>query len=120
MLKKLRQNVVQHLWNAYCLHSPDIQHIKSALTQKGITQLALDHFAVIDLPGPHSGITHLYTIFSAMGYIEQGKDYLADKQNDFLWMAESNCINKPAREALPQVVAADFRLDEMPGEIKTI
>jgi hypothetical protein len=120
MLKKLRQTIVQNLWRTYCLSSSDMQQIEAALKQKKIFSSVLDHFAIVDLPGPYSGIPPLRQIFSGMGYIERGKDYLANKQNDFLWMAESNCMEQPAREALPQVVIADFRLDEMPVEIKNI
>lgn len=120
MLNQLRQNIVQNLWETYRFASPDMQRIEAALKQKGIAYCPLDHFAVIDLPGPHSGIPILSQIFSAIGYIEQGKDYLAAKQNDFLWMAESDSINREALAVLPQVVVADFRLDEMPVEIKNI
>lgn len=120
MLNQLRKNIVQKLWESYCLSSHDMQLIAAALKQKGTIIPALDHFAVIDLPGPHSGIPHMSQIFSAIGYIAQGRDYLAEKQNDFMWMTEIDCINQPAREVLPQIVAADFRLDEMPVEIRNI
>lgn len=120
MLKQLRQNIVQNLWQTYCQDSHDIQLINAAFAQKGISRYTLDHFAIIDLPGPHSGIHQLSQIFSAIGYAEQGKDYLADKQNDFLWMTETNCATQPAADVLPQVVVADFRLDELPVEINKI
>ena len=81
MLKQLRQNIVQNLWQTYCQDSHDIQLINAAFAQKGISRYTLDHFAIIDLPGPHSGIHQLSQIFSAIGYTEQGKDYLTDKQN---------------------------------------
>lgn len=120
MLKQLSQNIVQNLWDTYSLSSTDMRSITAAFKQKGISQYTLDHFAIIDLPSHHSGIPALHRIFSELGYSERGKDYLADKQNDFLWMAESNCENLPARDVLPQVVIADFRLDEMPIAIKNI
>jgi hypothetical protein len=120
MQKHLRQNIVRGLWERYRLASPDMQRIAAVLKEKNIAHAALDHFAVIDLPGPHSGIPQLYEIFSALGYVERGKDYLAAKQNDFLWMAEGDCMRQPAEFALPQVVIADFRLDEMPSEIRNI
>jgi hypothetical protein len=62
----------------------------------------------------------LRQIFAAIGYQERGKDYLAEKQNDFLWMAEAGCEQLPAMDALPQVVIADFRLDAMPATIQAI
>jgi len=120
MLNQLRKNIVQKLWESYCLSSHDMQLIAAVLKQKNNIIPSLDHFAVIDLPGPHSGIPHMSQIFSAIGYVVQGQDYLAEKQNDFMWMTESDCVNKPAREVLPQIVTADFRLDEMPAEIKNI
>lgn len=120
MLKQLRQNIVRNLWQTYCQDSHDIQRINAALEQKSLSHYTLDHFAIIDLPGPHSGIHQLSQIFSAIGYAEQGKDYLADKQNDFLWMAESDCTHQPASEVLPQVVVADFRMDELPVEVSQI
>lgn len=97
-----------------------MQILGSALNQREIELTAFDHFAIIDLPGPHSGIPILQEIFTDLGFVERGKDYLADKQNDFLWMAEADCLSKPARDVLPQVVVADFRLEEMPNEISQI
>ncbi len=120
MREQLRKNIVQQLWNQYRDTSPDMLRIEAALSRKGVSRLILDHFAIIDLPGPNSGISYLSQIFSEIGYIEQGRDYLADKQNDFLWMAESSSRELPAPDALPQVVVADFRLDEMPAEIRAI
>jgi len=116
----ITQTIVQHLFASYCDTSPDMQMISTALRQKGIENLVLDHFAVIDLPGPHSGIPVLCEIFSGLGYEERGRDYLREKQNDFLWMAKAGCQMLAAEDALPQVVAADFRLDEMPPEISNI
>lgn len=120
MLKQLRQNIMQNLWETYSKSSLDMQCIDIALKQKGLHRIILDHFAIIDLPGPNTGISHLREIFSSLGYIERGKDYLASKQNDFLWMAEINCDEFPIFEVLPQVVVADFRLEEMPTEISRI
>jgi len=120
MLRQLRQNILQALWTSYSLSSKDMQRITSAFKQKNISDFILDHFAIIDLPSPHSGISTLRHIFSQLGYRERGSDYLADKQNDFLWMAEIDCEHQPATTVLPQVVLADFRLDEMPATIRHI
>ena len=114
------KSIINDLFNTWCSSSPDAAIIKTALLKKNIEMNNLDHFAIIDLPGPYSGIPVLREIFSDLGYEERGKDYLADKQNDFLWMAEKDCFNQPAKNVLPQVVVADFRLDEMPGEIRKI
>lgn len=120
MLKHLRQQIVNHLWHQYCLVTPQMQQLQQALKMRGIHKIPLDHFAVIDLPGSHTGIPHLAQIFSAIGYIPQGRDYLADKQNEFMWMTEIDSIDSPAIDALPQVVNADFWLDEMPVNIRRI
>lgn len=120
MLRTFRKNIIQALWETYRKNSHDIQRLDIVLKQKNLHQYQLDHFAIIDLPGPNSGIPYMHQIFLSMGYTTQGNDYLADKQNDFLWMAEKNCSNLLATEALPQVVAADFRLEAMPMEIATI
>ena len=120
MLKHVRQAVVQNLWETYRSTSVQAQRIEAGLKQQGIQKLILDHFAIIDLPGPYSGIPQLSQIFTAIGYTIQGKDYLAEKQNDFLWLTESDSFNSAAVEVLPQVVVADFRLDELPIEIRRI
>ena len=120
MLKEFRNNFIYTLWKSYYDESPEMQNIANALKEIGLHSYTLDHLAIIDLPGPHTGIPHLKDIFSILGYEEQGKDYLAGKQNDFLWMAEKNSKTFPAKNVLPQVVIADFRLDEMPTEIQNI
>jgi hypothetical protein len=120
MQKLFRKNLIQHLWETYKNSSAQIKKIEASLKQKGISKLALDHFAIIDLPGPNTGISHLKQFFSAIGYVEQGKDYLAAKQNDFLWMTEKESADLPALDVLPQVVVADFRLDALPSEVKKI
>jgi hypothetical protein len=120
MLKPLRQTIINRLWETYRDSTPQMQLIEKSLQAKGQQTLILDHFAIIDLPGPHSGIPQLSELFSALGYIKQGQDYLPDKQNDFLWMAESSSAGIPAKNVLPQVVVADFRPEEMPPAIRKI
>jgi len=120
MLKKIRQRIIQALWEIYRKNSHDTQRLEIALKQKNLHQYKLDHFAIIDLPGPNSGISYMHEIFSLIGYVTRGNDYLADKQNDFLWMAEEDCSDLAATDVLPQVVIADFRLEIMPKKIATI
>lgn len=120
MLKQARQHIVNRLWAGYHSTSPQIKRIESCLKKIGVENVILDHFAIIDLPGPRTGITHLSQLFASLGYEMRGRDYLADKQNDFLWMAEEDSPRQEAHAVLPQVVVADFRLDEMPLDVKTI
>ncbi|RDI48646.1 DUF1338 domain-containing protein [Aquicella lusitana] len=120
MLKQVRRTLIHQLWDKYRSQSVQTQLIEKGLKHKGIQKFTLDHFAIIDLPGPHTGISHLNQLFSAIGYIVQGRDYLPDKQNDFLWMTECDSLHSPATEVLPQVVVADFRLDELPLTIRKI
>lgn len=120
MLKSIRQKIVHSLWERYRDTTPDIRLIESALRRKNIRDLVLDHFAIIDLPGQASGIPMLKNIFAGLGFVERGKGYLADKQNDFLWMAEEGYAHAGVRDVLPQVVVADFRPQEMPAEISRI
>lgn len=117
MLKQLRQQVIEKLWEDYHTSSSHIKRLEEKLLARNIQTPVLDHFAVIDLPGPHTGIPELSRIFAAIGYEFQGQDYLPEKQNGFLWMAECDSSGTEAGKVLPQVVTADFRLDEMPPTI---
>ena len=120
MLKQLRQNIIHHLWQQYRGNTTHMQAIESKLREHGVTDTTLDHFAVIDLPGPNTGISHLSQMFSAIGYLPQGRDYLPEKQNEFLWMTEIDSYSSIAKDVLPQVVVADFWLQEMPPSIQKI
>lgn len=119
MLKHIRQQVIHDLWMRYRANSVQMLAIEAALKQKGIADFVLDHFAIIDLPGPNTGIKQLSQLFAVLGYTMQGQDYLPDKQNDFLWMAEPD-IHLTANKVLAQVVVADFRLAELPDNIRAI
>lgn len=120
MLRAFRQTLTHQLWNQYCRHSSECQLIADKLIQCGAKTIILDHFAIIDLPGPFSGIPHLQKLFESCGYETKGKDYLAKKQNDFTWLAEENCSHLSAEQVLPQIVIADFRLEELPLEVRQI
>jgi hypothetical protein len=120
MFKEIRNTLTQRLWQTYCNNTPHMQTIIDGLAKIGIHQYTLDHFAVIDLAGPHTGIPILSELFTSIGYIKGGNDYLPDKQNDFLWMYEDDSINNLASTVLPQVVTADFRLNAMPPAISLI
>lgn len=120
MLKNVREQIITSLWNDYHQSNYHAQRITQFLQTKNIASPALDHLAVIDLPGPHTGISELSRIFSAIGYEIHGRDYLPEKQNDFAWMAANDSRGTLAAEALPQVVVADFRPDECPADVRDI
>jgi len=115
-----RHELIKQLWESYQRSLNGIPDLMTSLNTLGIHSIPLDHLAIIDLPSKHSGIPTLLKLFSALGYEYRGCGYLADKQNDFVWMAESQADFKPVTEVLPQVVIADFRLDELPTHVKTI
>jgi hypothetical protein len=114
------RQLIHHLWEGYQGSLKDVSMLVSSLKVAGVNSVILDHFAVIDLPSKNSGIPVLSALFSELGYEFQGQSYLADKQNDFLWMAAPHSKGMLAHEVLPQVVVADFRLDELPFEVKII
>src|SRR3990167_6247212 len=109
MLAQLRRTIVTELWNRYHVMTPQVGVIENALRHKNISSLALDHFAIIDLPSLQSGVVPLKEMFETIGFVSRGQGYLPDKQNDFLWMAEYNSEQLTVAQALPQVVVADFR-----------
>ncbi len=80
----------------------------------------LDHFAIVDLPSRHSGREVLQRIFANLDFVTRGKGYLANKVNDFIWMAESDADEKLSGSALPQVVLGDFRLAELSARSREI
>jgi hypothetical protein len=120
MLRAIRQQVINQLWKNHHSASMQLPLIDAYLNQRGVHHYTLDHCAVIDLPSVQSGIPQMTALFQSIGYVVRGADYLPEKQNDFCWLAEENHQQVTAIEALPQVVTADFRLDEMPLEIRRI
>jgi hypothetical protein len=120
MLKQVRQKIVEKLLNRYRETSAQLISIESILIKKGISPVYFDHFAMIDLPGPHTGIPVLTQLFTLLGFTLEGKGYLPEKQNDFAWLAEIDKNNQLIHHVLPQAVVADFRLAEMPIGISNI
>lgn len=120
MLRQLRQSIIEALWDRYRTNCAQAMCVDAGLRQKNIPHFVLDHFAIIDLPHPQSGIPFLRELFEALGFVLRGEDYLPSKQNDFAWLAEASCETQLATETLPQVVVADFRLHEMPTDVRSI
>lgn len=117
MLREIRQSLVNHLWSTYCTTTPQFQQIVNALS---LEKVPLDHIACIDLPSEHTGIPTMTALLSLIGFEKQGAGYLPSKQNDFIWVAEEGAHKMLARQVLPQIVVADFRLNELPNKVRTI
>lgn len=116
LLTKTRTTIITQLWQQYSTHLPQtIDRVK-----KYEQPIVLDHFAIIDLPSEHSGISTLTKIFTALGYHTRGQGYLAEKQNDFAWLAPTDASQQKATAALPQIVVADFRIEELSNEVQII
>lgn len=119
-MKSFRRTLTKHLVQQYYHAVPEAYDIYQKLLQLTQKIPLIDHLAIIDLPGPHTGISYLLEIFQSLGYEKKGQGYLADKQNDFVWLAEVSDSPVLATEMLAQIVIADFRLDELPQSIRDI
>jgi hypothetical protein len=119
-MQTFRQQLIAKLLEVYRGQSWQLQQVEHGLRQLGVATITFDHFAVIDLPSRETGIPVLSEIFTALGYEKRGTGYLPDKQNDFHWLAETDSEERLATEVLPQAVVADFRLDELPIEIRNM
>lgn len=101
-----RRQLMAALWNKYI---EEIQFY-SLLFPRGTIW---DHLAIIDVGLEGSNRNTLISLFKKLGFEERGSGYIPDKINDFMWMAEPNIDEKLPSEALPQIVLADFRIDEL-------
>jgi len=119
-LSSIRKKILQQLWQNYQAECPQVQKILETLSFNLQKNLVLDHFAMIELPGPETGISTLNQILNALNYFPQGRDYLEDKQNEFLWLAPMEARSQSALEADPQIVIADFRLKDLDPKIARI
>lgn len=119
LLDEVKHKLVRALW---CQYSNEIAHAKIIhdFLQAKNKKIVLDHFAIIDLPSEKTGIDILSQIFACLNFVVQGRDYLPEKQNEFLWLAEQDAPIKLAEHVLPQVVVADFKLNALPLSIRKI
>jgi hypothetical protein len=86
----------------------------------GIESPTLDHLAIIDLPGPNTGIPIMREILEPLGFNLRGSDYLPEKQNGFYWFAEEGLARMPAQNSLPQIILADFCLKDLSSEMSQL
>lgn len=120
MLNQAKKLIIQQLWRNYAVDLLAVSRIQTVLQAQYNEVMQWDHFALIDLPGPYTGIGPLSHLFMQLDYDVRGGDYLAEKQNDFVWLAERCIETQPAENALPQVVVADFRREALVPEVRKI
>jgi hypothetical protein len=83
-------------------------------------EIILDHFAIIDIPSANSGIKILEKIFTRLSYVKRGEGYLETKRNGFIWMGTDNMLEEKMTTALPQLVLADFSLENLSRPLQEI
>ncbi|MDD4892561.1 MAG: DUF1338 domain-containing protein [Candidatus Rickettsiella isopodorum] len=121
MLNRVKNYIFSQLWESYSTHLTELSTIQSYIQKHFQEELIRDHFALIDLPGPCTGMDTLSCLFSYLGYSPRGQDYLAEKQNNFRWLSEEISLETLATEASPQIVVADFRREALtPNVLKII
>jgi hypothetical protein len=120
MLNQAKKRMIRQLWHNYAVDLLPVLHIQTALRAQYNEVMRWDHFALIDLPGPYTGIGPLSYLFTQLDYEVRGSDYLAEKQNDFMWLAEQSVETQQAEDTLPQVVVADFRREALLPEVRKI
>jgi len=119
LLNQTDRHLIDVLWNDYVAGIAHVKTLRHYLLESK-KKIVLDHLAIIDLPSPYTGVDVLAHLFSSLGFRVQGRDYLPEKQNAFLWLVEQDAYLKSADDMLPQVVVADFCLSELSISIRTI
>lgn len=120
MLNLFTDRVFSVLWQNYCLDYPLAAFIYETVQTQYNTVIPWDHVAFIDLPGPHTGRIPLIELWQSVEYEVRGQGYLAEKQNPFVWLAEKNQAQRLAKQALPQVVVADFDRAALAPKVRAI
>ena len=91
----IREKINSLLFDSFVKTVPT--YFKIYPTEAGI----MDHIAIIDIVSENSGINHLVSIFSRIGYSKKGSDFIESKNNDFVWLAEENVEKLDVKSALP-------------------
>lgn len=114
-----RRQLIELLWKRFKGQLETAEALEEDLNDQAMG-VGLDHFAIIDLPSPETGIPVLEKIFSTLGFVKTGKGFLKNKANDFIWMEEEGARESAEGEPLPQVVLADFRLASLSPSVGNI
>jgi hypothetical protein len=118
LMPYVRKQINQVLWQKYIR---EYTHIAKIVKFLGKENLIIDHFAIIGLfPGESHGIPLLNQVFSALGYTPSGRDYLEEKQNEFMWLTPVEAENQKMRETSPQIVIADFNPVDIAPDVQQI
>jgi hypothetical protein len=120
MLNQMKRLIINQLWHDYTQELPLVERIQRALQEQYHETLLWDHFALIDLPGPATGIEVLCQLFFQLGYEVRGQDYLSEKQNQFTWLADRATTSQQVKNAFPQIVVADFRREALHPQVGKI
>jgi hypothetical protein len=108
-----RKKVVSQLWKRYLNDIIYLDELK-------LSHLVPDHLAIIELGYGNSSRQQLFSLLTNIGFIKNGEDYLPEKHNDFLWMADALYEEADKDEIIPQIVLADFRFNEFSKPVKDI
>jgi hypothetical protein len=120
MLEWVKNTILSQLWENYKSHLAEIDIIQNHIQKHFREKLTPDHFAIIDLPGPNTGMDTLTCLFSYLGYKMRGQGYLAEKQNNFRWLSEEILNDRLVTDVSPQIVVADFRREALAPEVLKI
>jgi hypothetical protein len=76
---------------------------------------------IVDLPGPHSGIHVMEALFETLGFQKLASDYLPGRSISLSRFGEEESVAWiHAQSPLPELVAAEFRLDALSREAAEI
>jgi hypothetical protein len=114
---EVRNQIIQTLWQNYV---GDYTHISKIIQSLPHDEIIKDHLAIIDLPGPHTGIKVLNKIFSCLDFVTRGSGYLPEKQNEFMWLAPIEAGSQKAKDVLLQIVVADFHEEDFSPKVREI
>ncbi len=80
----------------------------------------LDHLAIIDLPSARSGRYKLAQFFTQFGYKIVQEALIPERSNPFLWMRNYQYDKCDAHKTPPQIVLADFIIEDLSSAAQAI
>lgn len=117
LLPIVRSQFIDFLWNRFKERNSQSKTLSDFLSHH-VDRVPLDHFAIIELPGPDSNT--LEDLLTSIGFVKRGQGYLPDKINDFSWFAAEDNKTKDVCKALPQIVLGNFRVQECTPETRAL